>query len=198
MTALAIMRRADNKLTATFQLGRNTHVNEFWWVNAERVLISIAEKFGEMDQPRLTGELYAINADGSKGELLVGQRVVGAGLGTKIQPKKVERVAAFLVDDLPGDDKRVVISVMPFSGDPYTRAEEMDVYTGRRRLVARLSVAGVPSPEADAVLGFDSYADLSGHLDAILHGLIETDLSAPVAEGARVEIECMAVGGARG
>ncbi len=25
-------------------------------------------------------------------------------------------------------------------------------------------------PEADAVLGFDSYADLSGHLDAILHG----------------------------
>jgi ribosomal protein S12 methylthiotransferase len=25
-------------------------------------------------------------------------------------------------------------------------------------------------PEADAVLGFDSYADLSGHLDAVLHG----------------------------
>src|SRR5690348_8205945 len=25
-------------------------------------------------------------------------------------------------------------------------------------------------PEADAVLGFDSYADLSSHLDSILHG----------------------------
>ena len=25
-------------------------------------------------------------------------------------------------------------------------------------------------PEADAVLGFDSYADMSAHLDAILHG----------------------------
>jgi dipeptidyl aminopeptidase/acylaminoacyl peptidase len=139
-TALAIMRRADNKLTATFQLGKNTHVENFWWVNPERVLISIAEKFGEMDQPRLTGELYAINADGSRPDLLVGQRVQGAGLGTKIQPKKVERIAAFLVDDLPADDKRVVISVMPFSGDPYTRAEEMDVYTGRRNQVARAPV----------------------------------------------------------
>ncbi len=139
-TALAIMRRADNKLTATFQLGKNTHVENFWWVNPERVLISIAEKFGEMDQPRLTGELYAINADGSRPDLLVGQRVQGAGLGTKIQPKKVERIAAFLVDDLPADDKRVVISVMPFTGDPYTRAEEMDVYTGRRNQVARAPV----------------------------------------------------------
>jgi dipeptidyl aminopeptidase/acylaminoacyl peptidase len=139
-TALAIMRRSDNKLSATFQLGRNTHVENFWWVNPERVLISIAEKFGEMDQPRLTGELYAINADGSRPDLLVGQRVQGAGLGTKVQPKKVERIAAFLVDDLPGDDKRVVISVMPFTGDPYTRAEEMDVHTGHRRLVARAPV----------------------------------------------------------
>jgi dipeptidyl aminopeptidase/acylaminoacyl peptidase len=141
-TALAIMRRADNKLTATFQLGRNTHVNNFWWVNAERVLISIAEKYGELDQPLLTGELYAINADGSRPDLLVGYRVAGGGLGTKIQPKKVERVAAFLVDDLPADDKHVIISVMPFSGsgDPYTRAEELDVYTGRRLPVARAPV----------------------------------------------------------
>lgn len=139
-TALAIMRRADNKLTATFVLGRNTHVDDFWWVNPERVLISIAEKFGEMDQPRLSGELYAINADGSRPDLLVGQRVRGAGLGTKIQPKKVEMVAAFLVDDLPADDKHVIISVMPFSDDPFTRADRMDVYSGRRTQVARAPV----------------------------------------------------------
>lgn len=139
-TALAIMRRADNKLTGTFRLEKNTHVDDFWWVNPQRVLISIAEKFGEMDQPRLTGEIYAINADGSRPDLLVGQRVRSAGLGTKIQTKKAERIAALLVDDLPGDDKYVIISVMPFSGDPYTRAEKMDVDSGRRTLVARAPV----------------------------------------------------------
>ena len=47
-------------------------------------------------------------------------------------------------------------------------------------------------PEADAVLGFDSYADLAGHLDAVLHGRrpaahVPTDRRAllPLAPAAR-------------
>lgn len=139
-TTLAILRRSDNKLTATFQLGKNTHVQDFWWVNPERLLISIAEKFGSLDSPALTGELYAINADGTGADLLVGQRVAGAGLNTRIQPKKVEKIAAFLIDDLPADDKNVLIAVSPFDADAYTRVEKMDVYSGRRIPVVRVPV----------------------------------------------------------
>ena len=139
-TALMILRRSDNKLTANFRMGRNTHVADFWWVNPERVVIGMAEKFGALDKPQPTGELYAINADGTQPDILIGQRVQGAGLGTLIQPKKVERIAAFLVDDLPSDDKGVVVSVMPFSADPYTRAERLDVYSGRRSPLARAPV----------------------------------------------------------
>ena len=139
-TALVILRRSDNKLSANFSMGKNTHVADFWWVNPERVVIGMAEKFGALDQPQPTGELYAINADGTQADLLIGQRVRGEGLGTKIQPKKVERVAAFLVDDLPTDDKNVVVSVMPFNADPYTRAERLDVYSGRRAPLARAPV----------------------------------------------------------
>ncbi len=139
-TALVVLRRSDNKLTANFRMGKNTHVADFQWVNPERVLISMAEKFGALDQPQHTGELYAINADGTQPEILIGWRVQGEGLGTLIQPKKVERVAAFLVDDLPADDKDVVISVSPFSNDPFTRAERMDVYSGRRAPLARAPV----------------------------------------------------------
>lgn len=139
-TALAILLRDGNKLSGTFNLGKNTHINDFSWVNAERVLISTSEKFGLLDQPRLTGELYAMNADGGQADILVGQRVQGAGLGTKIQPKKVESIAAFLIDALPDDDKHVLISVSPFNNDPYTRVDKMDVYTGRRVQVARAPV----------------------------------------------------------
>lgn len=139
-TSLVIIRRADNKVTANFRLGKNTHVVNFWWVNPERVLISMAEKFGALDRPGLTGELYAINADGGSADILVGQRVAGNGLGTKIQPKKVEMVAAFLIDDLPHDDRNVLISVSPFSADPYTQVDRMDVYTGHRTRVARAPV----------------------------------------------------------
>lgn len=140
-TALAIMRRADNSLGATFQLGKNTYVSEFAWVSDTRVVIGIAEKFGLLDKPQPTGELYAINADGSGVELLVGYRAKGSGLGTNIKVKKTEAVAAYLTDTLPNDDRNVVVSIWPFSSnEPYTRAEKLDVLSGHRLPLARAPV----------------------------------------------------------
>ncbi|GAB3357131.1 alpha/beta hydrolase family protein [Lysobacter tyrosinilyticus] len=138
-TALVVIRRADNKLTANIGAGKNTVVDDFWWVSPERVVASIAEKFGALDRPQATGELYAVNADGSHTENLVGYRVQGRA-GSHIQPKKEEAVSAFVVDDLPSDDKNIIIQVWPWGDDPYTRAEKMDVYTGRRALLARAPV----------------------------------------------------------
>src|SRR3546814_1212112 len=45
-----------------------------------------------------------------------------------------------MVDDLRDDDKGLVIAAWPFSDDPYTRAERLDVYSGRRVVVARAPV----------------------------------------------------------
>src|SRR3546814_11656595 len=60
--------------------------------------------------------------------------------GTRLNSKRNERIAAFMVDDLRDDDKGVVIAAWPFSDDPYTRAERLDVYSGRRVVVARAPV----------------------------------------------------------
>ena len=139
-TALVILQRSDNAVTGRFTLGRNTHVSGFSWVNDERLLITVAEKSGALAQPRLTGELYAINADGSGADILVGARVGDATLGTRIQPKKAEMVAASLLDDLPQDDKHVLITVRPFVAEPYSQVDRMDVYTGRRQQMARAPV----------------------------------------------------------
>ncbi len=136
-TALIIFTRDGIQRTGSFVLGRNTHVQGFEWVSDERVLISVAEKFGALDTPRPTGELYAMDANGGRAELLIGFRVQGNGPGTRIQPKKVDSVAAFLVDDLPHDDRSVLVSIWPLgSTEPYTRAEKLDVTSGRRKLQA--------------------------------------------------------------
>ena len=140
-TMLAILDRANNKLIGRFAMGKNTHVSEFEWVNSERIVLSMVEKYGDLDTPQSLGELYAINADGSQAEVLVGQRVEGNGLGSKIQPKKAqERVFTWLVDSLPNDDRNVLIGVSPFAADPFTRVEKMDVNSGRRVAVARAPV----------------------------------------------------------
>lgn len=139
-TILVVIRRADNKPSGVVAGGRNSVIADFDWVSPDRVIVGLAEKFGNLARPQLTGELYGVDATTGSGEMLVGQRLQGAGLGTKIQPKKVERIAAFLTDDLPQDEKNVIIAVMPFSGDPFTRAEKMDTYSGRRHAVARAPV----------------------------------------------------------
>lgn len=139
-TGLAIVRREDGKLIGSFVPPKNNHANDFDWVNDKRVLIGLAEKFGSLDEPQPTGELFGINADGGRGELLIGYRVQSRGPGTRIQPKKVEAVAAFMIDALPDQDRRVLVKVMPFSVDPFTSAERLDVNSGQRTPVARSPV----------------------------------------------------------
>jgi dipeptidyl aminopeptidase/acylaminoacyl peptidase len=139
-TALAILRRTDGSIVGSFVPPPKNHATQFDWVNRERVLIGLAEKIGSLDQPRLTGELYAMNADGGRGELLVGYRVEGNGPGTRIQPKKVETVAAFMFDELANDDRNVLVSIWPFSEDPFTRVDRLDVQSGRRTTIARSPV----------------------------------------------------------
>ena len=75
-----------------------------------------------------------------RSEILVGQRVGRQQIGSNIKGKTAEQVAAYLVDTLPGDDRNVIISVMPFSADPYTRIERMDVESGRRQTLARAPI----------------------------------------------------------
>ena len=139
-TALAILSRSTGKVVGSFVPPRNNHASHFSWANNERVLIGLAEKFGSLDEPRLTGELYAINANGGRGELLVGYRVESKGPGTRIQPKKVEDVAAFLIDTVPQDDRNVLVSIWPFSEDPFTRVDRLEINSGRRVTVARSPV----------------------------------------------------------
>ena len=139
-TGLIILRRATGERTAAFALGKDMHVEDFVWVNDERVLMSMSEAFGQRDEPRLTGELIGVNADGSRLVNLVGYRVQSRGPGTRINPREPEWVAAYLVDDLPNDDKHVIVAIWPFTEDPYARAERMDVYSGRRTTVARVPV----------------------------------------------------------
>ena len=132
-TALAVMRRSDGEITSTFRFRGGTHIHDFWWVNDDRVLMSISESFGSRDDPLPTGELYGMNVDGSRRGLLVGWRVEDQQTGTRIRSSgREEAVAAFLIDTLPGDDRHVLIAVQPLTTDPQTRVDRMDVYSGRR------------------------------------------------------------------
>ena len=130
-TAIAILRTSDMAMVGSFRPPRDNHAGSFDWVSNERLVIGLAQKWGRLDTPRPTGELYGINADGKSGELLVGYRVGGLN---------DSQVSAFLTDELADDERNVLIAVWPFAENPYTRIERMDAVTGRRIVVARSPV----------------------------------------------------------
>ncbi|MEP6907099.1 MAG: S9 family peptidase [Pseudoxanthomonas sp.] len=140
-TVLAVLRRTDSKLMASVALGKNNHVADFFWVNKERLLLSVSQKLGELEEPQLTGEILALNFDSKAAELLMGYRAGEKQTGTRIPSKKDESVAAIDVAPIPGDDRNVIVTVTPYGeNEKWHRANRLDVYSGRQTLVARAPV----------------------------------------------------------
>lgn len=89
-------------------------IDDFWWVGPNRVLYTLSTVEGGLEQPRGTGELLAVDADGEANDILFGQRVEGQEAGSHIKKKKSELAAATLIDTLRDDDEHVLISTIPF------------------------------------------------------------------------------------
>ncbi len=140
-TAIAILRRDDRTIVGQRRFRKNTHIADFWWANDTRLVFGLAERFGTRDFPSPTGELYAMNLDGGGGGLLVGWRVQGTPIGTRIPSGgQRELVHAWPIDLLPEDPRHILVAVSPFHRDPSTRVDRMDVYSGRRITVATVPV----------------------------------------------------------
>ena len=140
-TVLAIMRRADNVITAKAMGGEHSLVDDFWWANDERVVVAMAQRLGTQDAPYATGELHAVNADGTKGMLLASPRGVEddmIGIGGTI--RTMADPAVFMIDPLAGDDRNILVSSMRLTADPLTYVTKMDIYNRRRTMVASAPV----------------------------------------------------------
>ncbi len=124
-------------------------VGNFWWVNDERILASVSQNSNAREEARSTGELFGMNADGTKRTLLFGFRA-GANKTTVGRTRKVknEYASAFIMDRLPEHPRHVLIRIVEWSsglGSP-VEAAWLDVYTGRESKRIR-----APSPNAELI-----------------------------------------------
>ena len=137
-TALAVVRRSDNVPTAKIVGRRDSVVENFWWANDERIVVSLASKRGSRDEPVSIGELHAVNADGSNARLLSSPYGVRSPLETSI--RLVLEPSVFLFDTLPSDPRKVLVYAVPHTSDPNVRVERLDIYNGRRDTIATVPV----------------------------------------------------------
>lgn len=135
---LAVSNRADDDNVRVVILDRSTMtvtsqnhfrgedtVADFYWANNERLLLTLAKEIGSLEQPVLTGEIFAINADGKRGLMLVGYR-----------SKDKSPTASTVIDFLPEDDKHIIISSRNLrASEPAIEFYRLNIDSGRKRRI---------------------------------------------------------------
>ncbi|MCL2912873.1 S9 family peptidase [Shewanella corallii] len=106
----------------------------FYWVNDERVVVQVGRSHGSLEKPFVTGELFAINYDGSKARMIAGYRSKG-GMALSAD-------AYFLLDNLDGDEKHILMyrRTINKSGGALPEVVKLNVYNGRERKIKRAPV----------------------------------------------------------
>jgi len=155
----AVSNRADDGNIRLIVLERNTlaiisqthfrgqdTISGFSWANDERLLLTIAREIGSLEVPIPTGEIYAVNVDGKRGNTLTGFR-------------SADRAATFsqIIDMLPNDEKHIVIASRNLRNrEPFIEFYRLNVDTGRKRKVGQAPI------RANRFAGINALTDNDG------------------------------------
>ena len=137
-TVLVIVRREGMQPTAKVSGAEHSAIAEFHWIDNENVLVGMADRFGDLDTPLATGELYLVNTDGSRKRTLF--RAYNDGQDPNISSRAVAqaRKFAYLIDTLPADPERILVGVEEWSDEyPLTSVDFLHIETGRRKHITR-------------------------------------------------------------
>lgn len=133
--AMMVIETKSYKTVGSALLAGKDEVGDFYWVNDERLVIAIVRQQPWLKEARYTGELFAINYNGEKGEMIFGYRNHQNQTGSRIKTKKAEFAWASIIDLLPEDKEHIVIKSTPMKagGDAIASVYKLNVYSGKHR-----------------------------------------------------------------
>lgn len=162
-TVLSLIRLADMK-GVNLRPRDSRELARFWWVAPTRVMYTIGERYGALEQPASTGELYAVNADGTGDGVLFGFRSGNQG-ASHIAHATSTFAYANLIDPLRDDPHHALIATYAWNGariggshtsssiGVFPEVARIDLYTG-----VTTPVTTAPMREADFLA--DNHGDV--------------------------------------
>jgi dipeptidyl aminopeptidase/acylaminoacyl peptidase len=110
------------------------------WLNSSRIGIRIAKKIGALDQPIASPEYYAMDADGNHKEMLWG----GVDTNKGQQGPAKYRTYMEVLSLLPDEPETILVAAQggSLSVSGYTKAYELNIYTGNTKKVASAPIRG--------------------------------------------------------
>ncbi|HNR92505.1 MAG TPA: S9 family peptidase [Dokdonella sp.] len=131
---IAFVNLEDMKVNA-IRAPEGNEITSFAWVAPNRVVYTVGEKVAGIEKPFETGELYAVNGDGSSSAMLYGYRKGGMQTGSRVKQATAERGSARLVDSLRDEDNFILVAIDSWDSGTegaYSKVSRMDVRTGKR------------------------------------------------------------------
>ncbi|QIR13265.1 S9 family peptidase [Shewanella aestuarii] len=140
---LVVMETHSKKLLNTVHFGENAQVGDYQWVNNDRLVLAKEYLKGWTDVPLYYGELFAVNADGSKPKYLFGYNSGEMQTGSHIKKNTAIQATAYILDPIPNDKKYMLVNAIPWGMgsslgyDSLQDVYRVDVYNGRRKKLTR-------------------------------------------------------------
>ncbi|PHR65506.1 MAG: peptidase S9 [Idiomarina sp.] len=139
---LTVLDIKNNKILSVTQGKGNESVSSFNWVNDNRLIMTMAREVGSLDMPLPTGEIFAMNADGSNQLILTGPRSDGG-----------EYEFAQVLDMLPDEEDNILIYTRSMmSSEPYLDIYRMRANSGRKRSEGRIPLKAYRSTNVQVLV----------------------------------------------
>ncbi|MEE2002672.1 S9 family peptidase [Alkalimonas sp. MEB108] len=132
---LTVINIATNEVISIKQFTGRESIGSFNWANDERLLLTLVREIGSLESPQGTGEIYAVNADGSRPMMLVGPR-----------SSRRELSIFSVINYLPDEDDFVLVasSSLTAARGSYILVHRLNINNGRTRQVARAPLRSNP------------------------------------------------------
>jgi len=108
-TRLVVFDIAARKFTLSLGFTTDEHVGDFGWVSADRLVYNTVVKRGSRDGKLYTGNVYAVNFDGTRRTVLWG-------------PDAADSTYLTIEDTLRDDDDHIIVSAYSFYGSDANRS----------------------------------------------------------------------------
>ncbi|WP_444946368.1 alpha/beta hydrolase family protein [Microbulbifer sp. VTAC004] len=134
----------DFEITGGLRLKGKDEVGHFYWANNERVITEVMSRRAALETPIFYGTLFAVNFDGSKAKNIFGYLASEMQTGTRLKRAKATYAHATIIDTLPEDKNKILLSTSPWANDWETTGEilKVNIYSGVKTRITGLPQVG--------------------------------------------------------
>jgi dipeptidyl aminopeptidase/acylaminoacyl peptidase len=162
---LVIIDTETRKYLHEIKMTGRGFVIRYIWANNDRLIAWEGNQMGSRAMPFATGNIIAVNADGTKKRWVYGS---GKQSKTRGNERFSRRVSADILHRLPKDDKHVLMEVYTYGSDDgsFTRLVKLNIYTGREQHLGTSPIKNASlTVDGDGELRFAYGQDIDDNLD---------------------------------